>query len=66
MVLKIEEVKTYKYQNRDMVLRNLKIIDPKSNSIDLLLWDHLPKEIDELVSPINESVTSIKSGPVFS
>jgi ssDNA-binding replication factor A large subunit len=48
LVLKIDEIKTYNYQNRDMVLRNLKIIDPKSNSIDLLLWDHLPREIDDL------------------
>ena len=48
MVLEIGEIKTYNYQSKDMTLRNLKIIDPKSNSIDLLLWDHIPREIDDL------------------
>ncbi len=48
MIIKLDEIKTYKYQSRDMVLCNLKIIHPKSSSIDLLLWDHLPRELDDL------------------
>ena len=37
MVLEIGEIKTYNYQSKDMTLRNLKIIDPKST----YRWGHI-------------------------